>query len=404
MFDINNIQTVIESLEQERGLPREVIIEAVEHAFAAAYKREYGKQGQDIRSKINYETKDLEYFQRKTVIDFEKELQENPESKINEDKYIDIKNASFLKNNVEEGDEILFPLEGMKTFGRIAVQAAKQALIYYFRDAERKAVVEQFLGMEGSLVSGVVRRIERGNIFIDLKKTIAVMPFFEQVRKESFRPGDQVLSVIVSIDKDSNRGSFITVSRASVEFVKKLFEQESPELANGGIEIKRIARNPGFRTKMVVASVEDWVDPVGAVVGQRGLRVMMVRNELQGEQIDIVEWKEDFDEFAQAIFSPVAPERVSFEGDKVVAQVADKDVPLVLGYRGQNLKLTGEVLQKNIDIVSEKHGLVAAYVDGEVTVHQILDLDREEEDASEETVAEETSDESVSENEKENKE
>ena len=203
------------------------------------------------------------------------------------------------------------------------------------------------------------------------------MPFYEQVRKESFRPGDKILVVITRVDKDSKRGNFITVSRASTEFVKKLFEQESPELANGNVEIKRIARNPGSRTKIVVVSHADWVDSVGAVVGQRGLRVMMVRNELQGEQIDIIPWSDNEKEFAETVFTPVKPESISYEGEKVVAQIANESIPLVLGYRGQNLKLTGEVLEKNIDIVSENEGLVASYADGEVVVHKILDLGRD---------------------------
>ena len=170
MFDIKNIHTIIEQLEQERGLPREIIIEAVEGAFAAAYKRELGKQGQEIRAKIDFDMKKIDYFQVKIVIDSEKELKENPDKAINEEKYIDIKNASLLQNNVQEGDEISFPLEDKNSFGRIAIQAAKQSLIYHFRDVERKAVVEQFLDLENALVSGTVRRIERGNLFIDLKK------------------------------------------------------------------------------------------------------------------------------------------------------------------------------------------------------------------------------------------
>lgn len=373
MFNVKDIQTTILQIEAEKGLSRDTSIGAVEAALSMAYKREFSKTGQEIRAKFNQENGEALFFQVKIVFDTEEENKkiEEERQEFNEDKHILLNNAKLLKNNVSVGDEILFPLDNNVTFGRIAAQAAKQTLAYYFRDAERKAVIDKYMGMEGSIVTGSVRRFERGNLFIDLGKTVAVMPFYEQIKREHFKVGDRVRALIISVDRHARHGSFLTLSRSSPDFVKKLFEQESPEVANESVSIRHIVRDPGTRTKLSATSSVEGLDPIGALVGQRGVRVLMVRNELQGEQIDVIEWSDNEETYLERALSPADVFNISLDKDlhRAVVQISDENIPVVLSYGGQNIRLASRLTGWEIDILSNNKTLLASTQEGEVAIY-----------------------------------
>ena len=378
MFNIKEIKTVVQQIAKTRQLSEDSLWVAIESAFAAAYKREYAKSDQIIRARINKENGEFDFFQVKQVMDESQILPENEPSEeeetrihFNPERHIMVNDAQLVRQGIQAGEEILFPLEVKTDFSRIAAQSARQVVTQKIHEAERQAAISDFEGKENTIVHGQIQRIERGNVFVDLGRTVAILPFNEQIRGERFKQGDTIRAYIQSIDTTRRSGGFIRLSRACPEFVVKLFEMEVPELADGILEIKAIARDPGVRTKVAVETRDVSVDPVGSFVGQRGVRVMTVKSELGGEQIDIISWSDSISELISESLLPaeVGEVRVDSEKTEGRVEVSDEQIPITIGRSGQNVRLAAKLTGWTIIILDGKNTEVArANPDGDVHI------------------------------------
>lgn len=363
MLDLKALNLALEQLESERHIPREKIIDAIEQALAAAYKKDYGKRGQIVRAHFNLETGETEFYQVKVVVDestvyFAEEGEEAPELaeddlrvRFNPEHHILLEDAQKMKADAVLDEEIIFPLEAKDDYGRIAAQTAKQVIIQRIREAEHGAIMEEFGGREGDIVSGIIQKIERGTVFIEIGRVTAIMPKEEQVRTEFYRRGERIRAYLYSVE-ETPRGVSLKVSRTHPKFVLALFAQEAPEVASGTVEIKSIAREAGSRTKIAVFSADENVDPVGSCVGQKGIRVTTVMSELGNEKIDIIEWSENSAQFIAAALSPAKALDVAIneEEHRAVVEVADDQLSLAIGKGGQNVRLAAKLTGWRIDI------------------------------------------------------
>jgi N utilization substance protein A len=374
-METKSFTSAIEQICEEKGIAKEKVLETIEMALAAAYKKEYARKGQNIKVKFDLETGQMKVFQVKLVVDqsmlkTEAELEESAEEKIEEDTEIEkkirfnpekhimieeVKQPKDKKKKFEPGDEIEFPLEVDREFGRIAAQTAKQVIIQRIREAEREAIYEEYKEKEGQVVSGIVQRIEGNNVFLDIGKTTGVLFPEEQIPQECYRIGQRLRAYITEVQKDS-RGPAITLSRAHPKMVSQLFALEVPEIAADTVEIKSIAREPGSRSKIAVVSTEERVDPIGSMIGQKGTRVQAVINELAGEKIDIIEWSQDPAEFISASLSPAKVLEVKIDKKKNQAEVTvpEDQLSLAIGVKGQNVRLAAKLTNWKIDIVAQK--------------------------------------------------
>lgn len=371
MLDLKTIQSVLGEFE-DRGITKETMIDAIEAAMATAYKKEYGKRGQVVRAKLDMSTGTISFEQVKTVVDEtmvrfpeegeeedlhpHREHEETPEGELpryDAEKHMLLEDAKRIKRGVELGEEIVFPLEPQDDFGRIAAQTAKQVVIQKIREAEKLSIMEEFGGKRGEIVSGIVQRAERGSLYIDLGRATGVIPYEEQIPGERFRPGERIRAYLGAVD-EGFRGVYLRLSRANPKFVVKLFEMEAPELASGAIEVKNIAREPGSRTKIAIASLEPHIDPVGSLVGQRGVRVSTVMSELGGERIDVIEWSEDQAAFVKESLSPATVIDVTLDEaeHRATVTVSEDQQSLAIGRGGQNVRLAAKLTGWNIDIMS----------------------------------------------------
>jgi N utilization substance protein A len=387
MFDLKVINSVLGELEDERGIPREKVIEAIEMALATAYKKEYAKKGQVIRARISLDAGTTEFEQVKTVVDdttvrFMAEDEEDPEPELdaegnpipllpryNEEQHIKLEDAKFIKRDAKVGDELVFPLEPHEDYGRIAAQTAKQVIIQKIREAEKVSVVAEYGARQGEIVSGTVQRMERGNIYVDLGRATGILPYDEQIPGERYRQGERIRALLYQVE-ESPRGIYLRLSRANGQFLAKLFEMEAPEAAHGTVVFKSIAREAGSRSKVAVASTDPHVDPVGSLVGQRGVRVSTVTSELGGEKIDIIEWSEDPKTFIEEALSParILSVELDEEEHKATVKVADDQQSLAIGRGGQNVRLAAKLTGWRIDIQSMGGERVAeATQEGDVT-------------------------------------
>ncbi len=392
MFDLKVINSVLDQMEDERGISRAKMLDAIEQALATAYKKEFGKRGQIVRAHFDINTGATTFNQVKIVVDettarmeelpgdaeieeFEGkrprrdgEEEETPSIdgdervRFDPEKHILIENARLIKRDVELGEELIFPLEPKDDFGRIAAQTAKQVIIQKIREAEKESALSEFGQKEGDIVVGHVQRFERGNLYIDLGRVTGVMPYDEQIPGERFRPGERIRALLVAVD-ETPRGIFLKLSRSHPNFLEKLFEIETPELQNGTVVVKAIAREAGSRSKIAVFSTDDHVDPVGSLVGQRGVRVSTVMSELGGEKIDIIEWSPDPAAFIEDALSPAQVMKVTIEdassgtaderGQSTVLVAPDQQ-SLAIGRGGQNVRLAAKLTGWKIDIISAK--------------------------------------------------
>lgn len=368
MLDLKVINSVLSELESERGIPAEKMIEAIEMALAAAYKKEYGKRGQIVRATFNKDVGDLEFNQIKIVVDDTLVRPQDDEDSsaqaedrdefddrpyFNPEHHIYIEDARKIKKDVELDDELEFTLEPKDDFGRIAAQTAKQVVMQKLREAEKVSILEEFGEREGQIVVGNVQRFERGNLYVDLGRAVGVLPYEEQIPGERYRQGERIRALLYQVE-ETPRGTYLKLSRANGDFLIKLFESESPELAAGTIEIKKVAREPGSRSKLAVVTNDDHIDPVGALVGQRGVRVSTVTSELGGEKIDIIEWSESPAEFIESALSPAEILRVDIDEDEKHAkvEVIEDQQSLAIGRGGQNVRLAAKLTDWGIDIHS----------------------------------------------------
>ncbi len=389
MIDLKTINAVLGEFE-DRGISRATMVEAIESAMATAYKREYGKRGQVIRAKLDLNTGTIAFEQVKTVVDEttvrfpapdeeipdehahhhqfhgeEEHLAEGELPRFDSEKHMLLADAKLIKRGASLGEEIIFPLEPQDDFGRIAAQTAKQVVIQKVREAEKLSMMEEFGEKKGQIVGGIVQRMERGAIFVDLGRTTGIIPYEEQIPGERYRMGERIRAYLYAVD-EGFRGVYLRLSRAHPKFVVKLFELEAPELAAGSIEVKAIAREPGSRTKIALKSLDPHVDPVGSLVGQRGVRVSTVMSELGGERIDIIEWNDDASAFIKEALSPATPQEVVLnEADhRATVTVSEDEQSLAIGRGGQNVRLAAKLTGWNIDIVSVG-GTEVAESDGE---------------------------------------
>ncbi|MBC7982080.1 transcription termination/antitermination protein NusA [Candidatus Parcubacteria bacterium] len=370
MFDLKTINLVIDQLQEEKNISKEKIIEAIEASLATAYKKEYCRKSQFVRCEFDLSSGKTEFYQVKTAIDPEdiltdediEEIKENQlnnidnevflnKIKFNDDQHILLATAQKIKKDIKPGEEIVFSLEHKDDFGRIAAQTAKQIIMQKIREAEKVNLVDEFGGKTGEIISGTVERIDRGSVFINVGKAIGVMPYDEQIKNEKFKQGERVRAYLVDVD-DSGRGVFLKLSRSHPKFLSKLFELEVPEIKSGLVEIKSIAREAGSRSKVAVMSNDESIDPVGAMVGQRGSRVNVVMSELHGERIDIIEYVENINEFIERSLSPAKILGVDVDAENKVAHavVTEDQQSLAIGKGGQNVRLAAKLTGYRIDI------------------------------------------------------
>jgi len=366
MFDLKVINSVLEQLEEERGIPREKIIEAIEMALSTAYNKEYGKRGRIVRAKFDLNSGKTDFYQVKIVVDnslvirvaeedeeyFERE-EGDERPFFNEEKHILIEDARKIKKDAQLDEEIVFPLEGKTDFGRIASQTAKQVIMQKIREAEKVSVLSEYGSREGQIVTGLVQRVERGTIFVDMGRATGVLSYEEQIPGERFSQGERVRAYLYRVE-ESPRGVFLRLSRSHPKFLEKLFEQETPEIANGVVEIKAIAREAGYRSKIAAHSKDDHVDPVGSMVGQRGVRVSTVMSELGGEKIDIIEWSAEAKKFIEDALSPakILGVATNDETKEAKVSVSEDQQSLAIGRGGQNVRLAAKLTGWKIDIQS----------------------------------------------------
>ena len=366
MENVKDFLSAITQIAEEKGISPDKVLETVEQAIAAAYKKDYGKKGQIIQAQLDQESGKVKFWQIKIVVDknqiyTEKELEklkkkktEEKEQKIrfNPEKHILLEEAKKIKKKIKAGDELKLPLEAQKDYGRIAAQTAKQVILQKLREAERETILEEYQAKEGEIISGIVQRIEGRNVFFDIGKTLGILPREEQVPGEFYRPG-QRLKVFVLKVETTPKGPKIFLSRAYPKLISKLFELEVPEIAAGQVQIKSIAREPGSRTKLALASTEEGIDPIGSAVGQRGTRVQAVINELGGEKIDIIGWSENPEKFIANSLSPAKVLEVKIlPKNKALCIVPEDQLSLAIGKDGQNVRLAAKLTGWKIDVRS----------------------------------------------------
>lgn len=389
-MDFQSFLSAISQISEEKGLSSEKIIETVEHALASAYKKEYGKKGQIIKAQINPKNGKVNFWRVRLVVDdtmvyiperteeeeaeefevkesyrpTEEELNTTEDIKkeddfserrlrYNEEKHILIEDAKKEDSKLEKGEELIIPLEEKDDFGRIAAQTAKQVVLQKIREAEKEIVLAEYKSKEGEIVSGIVQRIEGSNIYFDIGKSLGVLPREEQIRGEFYKEGQRLKLYILRVDTTS-RGPIILLSRSYPKLISKLFELEVPEIASNQVEIKSIAREPGSRTKISVTSDSEEIDPIGSMVGQRGVRVSAVMSELGGEKIDIIEYDENPEKYIANSLSPAKITNVVIQENNMATVIVPQDqLSLAIGKDGQNVRLGAKLTGFKIDVKSE---------------------------------------------------
>ncbi|MEK7195209.1 MAG: transcription termination factor NusA [Patescibacteria group bacterium] len=377
MINIKDLGKALKQVAEEKGLEPGKVLEAIESSVAAAYKKEYGQRGEIVRAKLDMKTGDLKFWQVKTIvdettarfidpkveeestegkIDAKQDIGENEEQKLprfNPDRHITLEEAKKEKKDVALGDEITFPLETHEDFGRIAAQTAKQVILQKLRESERDSILNEWKDKEGQITSGMVQRFERGHVYVDLGRTVGVMFANESIPGEHYRVGERLRFLVLAVQEDARLPGII-LSRSHPKFVMELFRMEVPELAEDAVEIKAIAREPGNRTKLAVFSNSEGVDAVGALVGQRGTRVMSVNNELGQEKIDIAEWSEDPEKFITNAVSPAKVVSVEILPRREARiYVPEDQLSLAIGKGGQNVRLAAKLTGWKIDVRSQ---------------------------------------------------
>lgn len=337
-----NLNNVIEQVGKDKGLDKAILIDALESAMVKAAEKKHGPN-KIIEAHFNEEAGEIELFQFKTVV----------EHITNPDQEVSLAEANKIDPEAVVGDDLGIKLDTAE-FGRIAAQTAKQIIIQKMREAERNIVYNEYINKKGEIVTGIVHTFERGDIVVDMGRAEAVLPRDEQVKRETYRQGDRIRALIIDV-KDVQKGAQIVLSRTHPNLVAKLFEMEVPEIYEGIINIKGIAREPGDRTKIAVYSNDQAVDPVGACVGIKGSRVQAVVQELRGEKIDIVPWSEEPAKFICNALLPAQIIRVIMdETDHSMEVIApDDQLSLAIGKRGQNVRLAAKLTGWKVDIHSE---------------------------------------------------
>ncbi len=341
---LSDLKRIIDQISRDRGFDKQLLIEAIEEAVASAARKKLGSR-RDIEVRYNEEYGEVEIFQFRSVVDAAEDEQTE----------IALDEAIRLDPEVQLGDELGEKMDNIEDLGRIAAQSAKQVIIHKMKDAEKEVIYEMFKDRIGEVVSGIVQRFERGNMIVNLGRTDAILPKDQQIPKRSFKQGDRIRAYLGEV-RQTTRESQLMLSRTCDEFLAKLFQLEVPEIAEGIVKIQGVSREPGFRAKIAVSSMESDVDPVGACVGMKGSRVQNVVQELQGERIDIVTWSPDP---AKYVYNALAPAHVSMvrvdeEVQSLLVVVPNDQLSLAIGRQGQNVRLASKLLGWKIDVKSEQ--------------------------------------------------
>ncbi|MEP7163029.1 MAG: transcription termination factor NusA [Candidatus Moraniibacteriota bacterium] len=419
--------SAVMQIAEEKGLSREKVLEIVEAALAAAYKKDYGKKGQVIKSKFDEVSKTASFFLVKEVVDetlrdftipeeVEEEGAENREKprkgreeaplpededrlpRYNPERDLTVADAKAIKKGSKVGDTIELPLDSHDDFGRVAAQTAKQVIIQRIREAERETMFNEYKEKEGQVVNGIIQRIEGRNVFVDLGKSVGILFPSEQIPGEHYRMGQHVKVFLVRVESDP-KGPGLLLSRTHPEMVRHLFTLEVPEIFAGTVEIKAIAREAGSRSKIAVATKEEGVDPIGSCVGQKGTRVQAVIDELGGEKIDIIEWNENAEKFISAALSPAKVLHVTLnpEEEQAIVKVPSDQLSLAIGKRGQNVRLAAKLSGWRIDVTSDQEEAAreeeAAHPAAEATAPEALVVETEAPDAETAEAAKEATEE-----------
>ncbi len=381
-MDLKTFTSSITQISEEKGISKEKVIEIIEQALAAAYKKDYGKKGQIIKAKLSPKTGEVKFWQKKLVVGedeiySEQELEElknrekihgsapspagaeeeeKKEEKIrfNPEKHILLKDAKKIDPKIKKGEDLEIKLETKQDYGRIAAQTAKQVILQRIREAERNIIFEEYKDKEGEIISGVVQRIEEGKVFLDIGKGLGILPKEEQIPGEFYRYGQRFKLYVMKVEEGA-KGPLIILSRSYPKMLSKLFELEVPEIQTGDVVIKSIAREPGSRSKVAVSAKAEGVDPIGAMVGQKGTRVMAVINELGGEKIDIIEYSDEPEKYISNSLSPakVMEVRIMPKNKAMVIVPADQ-LSLAIGKDGQNVRLAAQLTGWKIDVRSSE--------------------------------------------------
>jgi N utilization substance protein A len=379
---IINLKHAIDQLVKEKGIDRQVVLEAMEQAVLTAANKKY-RNTRELEAHYNHESGEVELFEFVTVVE---EVEDSY-------KEIGLDEAHEIDPEAEIGDSLGEKLDA-SGFSRIAAQTAKQVIIQKVRDAERETIYNEYSDRVWEVITGMVRRFEKGELLIDLGRAEAVLPAKEQMPREVYRPGDRIRAIITDI-RMTTKGPQIMLSRTHPSMLAKLFEAEVPEIAEGIVEINAIVRDAGSRAKIAVSSNDRDVDPVGACVGMRGARVQNVVSELRGEKIDIIPWSEDIARFACNALSPAQVSKVFVDEEKRALEiiVADDQLSLAIGKRGQNVSLAARLTGCRIDIKSESK--VAESERQEFSSFDGTDVDEDDADVTatteQETVADDNS-------------
>jgi N utilization substance protein A len=337
-FDLN---AILSQMGRDKGIDKQVLIEAVESAMLSAARKHFG-HNLNLEAKLNPDSGEVEVVQFKVVVDRVEDS----------DTQVSLEEARRGDPDAAIGEELGRKLD-TEVLGRIAAQTAKQVIMQKVRDAERGVIYEEYKDSKGELMNGIVLRVERGNIIVNLGRTEAILPKREQIQREKYRPGDRLRGMVLDVDR-SARGPQIVLTRSHPDFLRKLFELEVPEIAERVIELKAVAREPGERAKIAVHSNDSTIDPVGACVGIKGSRVQAVVQELRGERIDIITWTPDEPSFVARALSPAEVSRVVVDEEEHSMEVIvpDEQLSLAIGRRGQNVKLASKLSGWRIDVRS----------------------------------------------------
>lgn len=340
----SDLARVIEQVGKDKGIDRNVVIDAVTQGMLVAARKKYGTY-REIEASYNEDSGEIELFEFKEVVPREKFIDDEVEIPLDE--------ALKLDPQAQLDDSIGIKLDS-SDLGRIAAQTAKQIIMQKVRDAEREIIFNEFEARKGEIASGIARRVERGAIVVDLGRTEAYIPPREQIPGEVYKPGDRIQGYLSEV-RQTTRGPQIIMSRAASEYLIKLFEMEVPEIYDGIVEVMAAAREPGARAKIAVHSKDNSIDPVGACVGMKGTRVQNIVQELKGEKIDIVPWNEDVTRFACNALAPAEISRVFMdeENKELEIVVPDNQLSLAIGKKGQNVRLAAKLTGWKIDIMSE---------------------------------------------------
>ena len=343
---INNEELILalQELEKEKGIKKECLLEAIENALITAYKRNFDSSEENVKVTVDSKTGEVHVYAIKDVV----ETVEHPDTQIL------LADAQNIDRKLAVGDKAEIEL-APKNFGRIAAQTAKQVIVQKIREESRNYLFEEFNNRKGEIVSGIVQKADGNMVVLDLGKLEGVMPLKEQVPTENYHVNDKIRAYVLNVERGLKGAPQVTVSRACADFVRKLFELEIPEIYEGVIEIKGVARDAGSRSKVAVYSPNENIDPVGSCVGQKGIRIQNIINELHGEKIDVIEWNEDPAIFISAALLPAQVMAVDIKEEERFAQVIvqDDQLSLAIGKMGQNARLAARLTNWKIDIKSE---------------------------------------------------